>query len=85
MSMLRAERGNVVLDIKAEDANFYLEKGYDIFDGKELIMKAPPTTIAEFKKLLLERDAKIAELERRIEALVAESKKPKTRAKKKED
>ena len=81
---MRAERRNVVLDISEEEIEYYAAKGYDIYDGDTLIKKAPPTTIAEFRILLTNAEAKIAELETQIANLRAENKKLKAK-KKKED
>lgn len=79
---MRAERRNVVLDIKEDEIDYYVTRGYDIYDGKKLIKKAPPTTLAEFKALLHNAETKIAELETQIAELLAENKKLKAKKKK---
>ena len=69
--MLRAERGNVVLDIKDEDADFYAGRGYTIFDGADVIKKATPSTVADYKRLLAASEARIVKLEAEIASLSA--------------
>lgn len=68
---MRAERGNVVLDIKPEEADFYLGKGYSIYEGNQLIKKAAPQSIAEFQQALKEAQKRIEELEQQIAELQA--------------
>lgn len=68
---MRAERGNVVLDIKPEEADFYLGKGYSIYEGNQLIKKAAPQSIAEYKQELKEAQERIQELEQKVAELQA--------------
>lgn len=68
---MRAERGNVVLDIKPEEADFYLGKGYSIYEGNQLIKKAAPQSIAEYKQELKEAQERIRELEQKVAELQA--------------
>ena len=65
--MVKAVRANVVLRIKEEDQNFYLGKGYSIYDLEDnLIKKSAPQTLNEYKQALMEANARIEELEAEI-------------------
>ncbi len=62
--MVKAVRANVVLRIKDDEANFYLGKGYSLYDlDGTLIKKALPETLNDYKQALMEANARIEELE----------------------
>lgn len=62
--MVKAVRANVVLRIKDDEANFYLGKGYSLYDlDGNLIRKAAPETLNDYKQALKEANARIEELE----------------------
>lgn len=69
--MLTAIRANVVLQIKPENIDFYVGKGYSVYDGDKLVKKAPAQTIEEFKQELKEAKERIQELEQQVAELQA--------------
>ena len=75
MSMLKAIKGNKIYTISEVEKKTYLEQGFDIYEGDKLIEHSPLKTIKynEYLKVVAEKDAKIAELEKELEALKTKS------------
>lgn len=72
--MIRVERGNVILDIKPENLDYYMSLGYSQVDDKgNVIKKAIPTTIEELRKAYIENQETIEKLQFEIKKLTKKS------------
>lgn len=71
--MARVERGNVVLRVKDEEVQHYLNLGYNLTDDYGHVLKRSiPTSIGELQSAYVTQTAKIAELEDTIAKLTIE-------------
>lgn len=71
--MARVERGNVVLNVKDDAVQHYLNLGYNLTDENgNIIKKSIPTNLGELQALYLEHTQKIAEMEDTIAKLTAQ-------------
>lgn len=71
--MARVQRGNVVLTVKDDEVQRYLQLGYDLTNpAGEVVKSAIPTDYATLQKLYLDHIAKITELENTVAKLTAE-------------
>lgn len=78
--MAIVERSNVVLEIADDDIQRYLDKGYNVTDGKGTILQRTPNmSVGELHKVIAEKDAEILQLKEQIKALTVE--KPKRQKK----
>ena len=73
--MLKARRANVTLRIKPEEKDFYLGKGFSIYEDEQLIQKAAPQTLNEYIAALAEAQERIAQLEAELEVKKAKKNK----------
>ena len=70
--MIRVERGNVVLHVKDDEAQYYLSLGYNVTDEYGTILqRSIPTNIAELQRYYVEHLQRISELEAQIASLAA--------------
>lgn len=87
--MAIVERGNVVLEVADDDIQRYLDKGYNVTDGKGSILKQTLVlSTGELHQIIAKKDAEIAELKKQIEELTEKSataEKPKRSRKTKTD
>lgn len=81
--MTQVRRANVILTIKDDQVERFLDMGYDVIDEKgDIVQKSAPKSVEALSEALDNSQKKIAELEKEIEAL---KKARKTTAQKKSD
>lgn len=79
--MIRVERGNVVLHVKDEEAQYYLSLGYNVTDEcGTILQRSIPTNIGELQKYYIEHLQRISELEAQVASLTAAKASKKTKA-----
>lgn len=75
MSTIRVQRANVILDIRPDEKERYMEQGYSVIDAKsgKVLEAAIPSDpnhlkmmISELKKELLAKDEEIADLKSKL-------------------
>lgn len=71
--VITIRRDNVILDIPAEQKDYYKNLGYSVIDEKtgEVVDEAIPTDVASLQSLYKDAKAEIAELEAEIKKLKA--------------
>ena len=71
--MTYVKRANVVLEVKEESIQHYLDLGYDVLDEQgNVVMKAIPSDLGELRKFYVDGNARIKELEAECEEVKAE-------------
>lgn len=80
-TLLKVRRGNVVLQVKPEALDYYLNSGYNLVENGKIVKKAVPITKEELRKAYLEDEDIIKELNAEIERLKAQLKETKKPAK----
>jgi predicted translin family RNA/ssDNA-binding protein len=71
--MAIAERGNVILKVRDDEVQRYLQLGYNIVDESGRVIKAAiPTDFRTLQRAYVENTEKIAELENTVAKLTAE-------------
>ena len=71
--MVRVERGNVVLKVKDDEVQHYLNLGYNVTDDTgKILQRSIPTSLGELQAAYITNTQKIAELEDTIAKLTAE-------------
>lgn len=74
--MITIQRGNVVLDIKEQDKDYYIDLGYDVIDEKgNVIEKSLPKNVGLLTKMYREATAEIEVYKKQIDDLQKEIKK----------
>ena len=70
--MAYVQRANVVLEIKDESIQYYLDLGYNVIDNNgKVIVSAVPSDLGELRKFYVEGHTKIEELTAKINELEA--------------
>lgn len=73
---MKVRRGNVILDVKDDLKEYYLQRGYDIITaGGNVKQAAIPSDLATLQKAYVDHVAKIAELEKQLATVNNDSKK----------
>ena len=77
MAMISVQKANVVLNVDADNKDYYLRLGYNVIDDKGRVIEKPVVNdIVQLQKENAELKAKVSELEAQIIEL-QEVKKPK--------
>lgn len=87
--MVRIERGNVVLRVKEEEVQYYLNLGYNVTDEQGNILKAAiPINLGVLQKAFIDNqktietlNTQVANLTSELEKLKAENRKLKAKTK----
>lgn len=77
MSTIRVQRANVILDIRPEEKERYMEQGYSVIDENGKVLEAAlsndvnalRTEVLKLRKELAEKDAEIADKDAEIAEL----------------
>lgn len=73
--MVTIRRANVVLDIKDDQIDYYVNKGYDVIDANGgVIKKSTPKDVHSLTAAYNDHLVQIAELQEKIKKLEAENK-----------
>lgn len=74
--MARIRRANVILDIKDDQIDYYVNQGYDVIDANGgVIKKSTPRDVYSLTAAYNDHLVQIAELQEKINELEAENKK----------
>ena len=86
MSTIRIRRANVVLDIRPEDKDRYMEQGYSVIDDKgNVLEEALPKDVNELQKMVKELREELVQKDKEIEALKKKSTAKKASASKEDE
>lgn len=70
MSTIRIRRANVVLDIRPEDKDRYMEQGFSVIDTKgNVLEEAMPKDVLELQRMVTELRTEIEKKDKEIESL----------------
>ncbi len=70
MSTIRIKRANVVLDVRPEDKDRYMEQGYSVIDAKgNVLEEAMPKDVLELQRMVTELRAELEKKNKEIENL----------------
>lgn len=68
--MAQVRRANVILEVKDEQVQYYLNKGYDVVDtAGNIVQKCVPRDVQTLQQAFVEHERIIAELQEQIKVL----------------
>lgn len=70
--LVRVTRANTVLHVPQADVEYYRRLGFDVSIGKGKVNKGVPNNVDALKRLYLDAQAKVGQLEEQVAALTAE-------------
>lgn len=70
MNTVRVQRANVILDIRPEDKDRYMEQGFSVIDARgNVLEEAMPKDVLELQRMVNELRAEIEKKDKEIESL----------------
>lgn len=70
--MPKVRKGNVSLRIKDSEVEYYVGRGFDVIENGEVVRKATPVSIEDFRRALSNTEVELAEVKKENEELKAE-------------
>lgn len=71
MALVLVRKGNVELNIPADEKDKYLKLGYSVYEGNKLVEEAPTTDVGALTAKVIELTAENEKLKATIEKLTA--------------